>query len=262
MSVLAWIIAFSVLGSLLSVLAAAGYLLLPERARLRSLSALVSFATGVLLGVAFIHLLPHALDHVSAHGSSAGSSAIMMTVLFGIFVFFLLEKALIWRHAHHHGHEHEEEFHGGHAAGSLIVVGDTFHNFLDGILLTAAFVTDIHLGIATGFALIAHEIPQELGDFAILINAGFSRMRAFVLNGVSSLAMLIGALLAWWAIDLVHEILPFILAFTAASFIYIAVADLIPTLHRGIRLSETLAQLTLISAGILLIVAFQYLEAA
>ena len=88
----------------------------------------------------------------------------------GIFVFFILEKALIWRHAHHHGHDVSSEHRGDQSAGSLIVVGDTFHNFLDGILLTAAFVTDVHLGIATGFALIAHEIPQELGDFAILIN--------------------------------------------------------------------------------------------
>lgn len=256
MSVLAWIIAFSVIGSLLSVAAAAAYLLLPERARERSLSALVSFATGVLLGVAFIHLLPHALDHDPARGSSA----IMMTVLFGIFVFFILEKALIWRHAHHHGHDHAHEFNGAHSAGSLIVVGDTFHNFLDGILLTAAFVTDIHLGFATGIALIAHEIPQELGDFAILINGGVSRLRAFVLNGASSLAMLIGALLAWWAIDTVESVLPYILAFTAASFIYIAVADLIPTLHRGVRLRDTLGQLTLISAGILLIAAFQRFE--
>jgi len=258
MSVLTWIIAFSILGSLLSVAAAGAYLLLPGSARDRTLSALVSFATGVLLGVAFIHLLPHALDD----GASAGSSAIMATVLVGIFVFFVLEKALIWRHAHHHGydHEHDHEFRGEHAAGSLIIVGDTFHNFLDGILLTAAFVTDIRLGIATGIALIAHEIPQELGDFAILINAGFSRLRAFLFNGLSSLAMLIGALAAWWGIGYVQPILPYILAFTAASFIYIAVADLIPTLHRGVRLKDTLAQLALISAGIGLIVFFQHIE--
>lgn len=258
MSVLGWIIAFSVLGSLLSVAAAATYLLLPDKARERSLSMLVSFATGVLLGVAFIHLLPHALEHSPANGASA----IMTTVLIGIFVFFILEKALIWRHAHHHGHDVTHEHRGAKSAGSLIVVGDTFHNFLDGVLLTAAFVTDIQLGIATGFALIAHEIPQELGDFAILINGGLSRLRAFVLNGISSLAMVIGALLAWWGIQYVQAVLPYILAFTAASFIYIAVADLIPTLHRGSRLQETFAQLALISAGILLIVAFQHAEVA
>ena len=253
MSVLSWIVAFSVLGSLLSVATAAAYLLLPERTRVRSLSALVSFATGVLLGVAFIHLLPHALDHES----TPGSSGVMMTVLIGIFVFFILEKALIWRHAHHHGHESHDEDRGAQSAGALIVVGDTFHNFLDGILLTAAFITDINVGIATGIAIVAHEIPQELGDFAILINSGMSRWRAFMFNGITSLAMVIGALLAWWAIQYVQAVLPHILAFTTASFIYIAVADLIPTLHRGIRLKDTVVQLTLISAGILLIIAFQ-----
>ena len=256
MSVLSWIIAFSVLGSLLSVGTAAGYLLLPERARVRSLTMLVSFATGVLLGVAFIHLLPHALDHES----QPSASAVMTTVLFGICVFFILEKALIWRHAHHHGHDAVDENRGAQSAGALIVVGDTFHNFLDGILLTAAFVTDVGLGIATGFALIAHEIPQELGDFAILINSGMSRMRAFVLNGITSLAMVIGALLAWWGIQYVQAALPYILAFTAASFVYIAVADLIPTLHRGVRVKDSVVQLILISAGILLIIAFQHSE--
>lgn len=256
MGVLGWIIAFSVLGSLLSVGTAAAYLLLPESARARSLSMLVSFATGVLLGVAFIHLLPHALE-LEATGDPR---TVMTTVLVGICIFFILEKALIWRHAHHHGHDVSHEYRGAQAAGSLIVIGDTFHNFLDGILLTAAFVTDIQLGIATGFALIAHEIPQELGDFAILINAGLSRFRAFLLNGLSSLAMVIGALLAWWGIEYVQAVLPYILAFTAAGFIYIAVADLIPSLHRGVRLKDTVTQLILISAGILLIAAFQQTE--
>ncbi len=256
MSVLGWIIAFSVVGSVLSISAAGAYLLLPQMVRDRSLSMLVSFATGVLLGVAFIHLLPHALDIEP----NRDSSAVMTTVLVGIFVFFILEKALIWRHAHHHGYDVAHEHRGATAAGSLIIVGDTFHNFLDGILLTAAFVTDVHLGIATGFAIIAHEIPQELGDFAILINSGLSRTKAFVLNGISSLAMVIGALLAWWGTEYVQPVLPYILAFTAAGFIYIAVADLIPTLHRGVRLRDSVTQLTLISAGILLIAAFGYTE--
>ena len=163
------------------------------------------------------------------------TDTVMATVLLGIFIFFVLEKALIWRHAHHHDHTLASSDRGSHTAGSLIVIGDTFHNFLDGILLTGAFVTDVRLGIATGFALIAHEIPQELGDFAILINSGVSRLRAFVLNGVSSLAMVVGALIAWWGVDYVQAYLPYILAFTAASFIYIAVADLIPSLHRGVK---------------------------
>ena len=136
------------------------------------------------------------------------------------------------------------------------MVGDTFHNFLDGVLLTAVFVTDLQLGIVTGVAMIAHEIPQELGDFAIMLKSGFSRKRTFTLNAVSSLAMVVGALLAWWWRESITAYLPYVLAFTRASFIYIAVADLIPSLHRGIRLRESLAQLTLIAAGIALVLCF------
>ena len=262
MTVLYWIIAFSLLGSVLSVAAAGAYLLLPKPLRTRTLSGLVSFATGVLLGVAFLHLLPSALDQTDV----LSADGVMMTVLFGIFIFFVLEKALIWRHTHQHDDHSHSHFdipdcdRGASSAGSLIVVGDTFHNFLDGILLTAAFVTDIKLGIATGIALIAHEIPQELGDFAILINSGMSRLKAFILNGVSSLAMVIGATLAWLNIDRVEAGLPYILAFTASSFIYIAVADLIPSLHRGVKLRETFVQLLLIGAGIFLVASFHLLE--
>lgn len=262
-TILLWILLFAVVGSVFSVTAAGAYLLLPERLRQSTLSHLISFATGVLLGVAFMHLLPHALEL----GSPASPEGVMVTVLCGIFTFFVLEKALIWRHAHHDEIAHGQGHHIGHAhahphdrhnhAGSLIVVGDTFHNFLDGVLLTAAFVTDLELGIVTGLAIVAHEIPQELGDFAILLNSGFSRGKAFLLNLISSAAMIVGALLAWWQVQTIDRILPYVLAFTASSFIYIAVADLIPTLHRDARLRETLAQMVLIIAGVLMIVAFQ-----
>jgi zinc and cadmium transporter len=165
---------------------------------------------------------------------------------------------LIWRHAHHHGgaddHAHHHSHEPGRNAGALIMVGDTFHNFLDGVLLTAVFVTDVQLGILTGTAMIAHEIPQELGDFAIMIESGFSRLTTFALNGLSSLAMLGGALLAWWQIAEIQAYLPYVLAFTSASFIYIAVADLIPALHRGIRIGDSLSQLCLIASGILLVI--------
>lgn len=251
LSILVWILSFTGLACVLSLAAGGAYLLLSERLRDGTLSHLVSFAIGTLLGVTFLELLPEALE---LH-AERGPKAVMITVLAGIFAFFVLEKALIWRHAHldgHLGHGHP----GAKAAGSLIVVGDTFHNFLDGVLLTAVFVTDIQLGILTGLAMIAHEIPQELGDFAIMLRSGFSRLHAFVLNAVSSLAMILGALLAWWRIDTIEAFLPYILAFTGASFIYIAVADLIPTLHRGVRIRETLAQFALIAGGVMLIGAF------
>jgi zinc and cadmium transporter len=257
-STLGWILALCGLACALSLAAGAGYLLLPSQWRARTLSQLISFATGTLLGVTFLELLPHAIELQP----STGVQAIMGTVLGGILVFFVLEKALIWRHAHHGGeHEHHHHTHGGaRNAGALIMVGDTFHNFLDGVLLTAVFVSDVELGILTGLAMIAHEIPQELGDFAIMLESGFSRMMTFTLNAVSSLAMLVGALLAWWAIDTIQAYLPYVLAFTSASFIYIAVADLIPALHRGVRVKESLSQLILIASGILLVMAFHGTE--
>lgn len=254
---LAWILFYAFLGSVFSVVAAGGYLLLPARWRERTLSLLISFATGILLGVAFLHLLPEALE---AHKGEP-PDAILATVLAGIFVFFMLEKALIWRHAHDHGREHAHAHtHHHHTdrshAGALIMVGDTFHNFLDGVLLTAAFATKFELGMVTGLAIVAHEVPQELGDFAILIGSGYSRAKAFALNLLSSMAMFVGALLAWWSLEALAPLLPFVIAFTAASFIYIAVADLIPTLHRGVRIKETLGQLALIGVGVAVIAIF------
>ncbi|MBI4692411.1 MAG: ZIP family metal transporter [Gammaproteobacteria bacterium] len=254
---LAWIMFYAFLGSVFSVAAAGGYLLLPAAWRVRTLSLLISFATGILLGVAFLHLLPEALE--ARKGETP--DAILATVLIGIFVFFTLEKALIWRHAHDHGRQHSHAHtHHHHTdrshAGALIMVGDTFHNFLDGVLLTAAFATKFELGMVTGLAIVAHEVPQELGDFAILIASGYSRAKAFALNLVSSMAMFVGALLAWWSLESLTPLLPFVIAFTASSFIYISIADLIPTLHRGVRIKETLGQLLLIGIGVSVIVVF------
>ncbi len=254
-SPLLWILSFTLLACVLSLIAGGGYLMLPARLRDRTLSHLISFATGTLLGVTFLELLPQAL----AVHAGVGSERVMAMVLAGIFVFFTLEKALIWRHSHAHeavAHDHLRHAHGSRSAGPLILVGDTFHNFLDGVLLTAVFVTDIELGIVTGLAMIAHEIPQELGDFAIMIASGISRARTFAFNALSSLAMVAGALLAWWQVALIEAYLPYVLAFTGASFIYIAVADLIPALHRGARLTETFTQLGLMSAGLALIGLF------
>ena len=250
MNLLAWILAFSVLGSLLSLAAAALYLLLPKRMRDRSLDYLVSFATGMLLGAGFLHLLPEALELASDQ-----TKGLMATVLIAILTFFLLEKGLIWRHHHHTADLHEGGAHshaGERPAGSLILVGDSFHNFLDGALITAAFVADFRLGVITALAVIAHEIPQELGDFAILINSGYSRTRAFALNLLTSLAMVIGVGVAWIAVDLITDLIPYLLAFTAASFIYVAVADLMPSLNRNLKARDTIVQLALITVGLMI----------
>ena len=248
-----WIIIFCLLGGLLSVLAAALFLVLSEPLRNHVLPHLVSFATGTLLGAAFLGLLPHAL------GTVAGNDVhiIPMTVLLGLLGFFLLEKMVLWRHCHaDHCEVHApDQKSREHSTGAMILVGDGLHNFLDGILIAAAFLTDIHLGVVTSVAVAAHEIPQEVGDFAVLLHSGFSRKRAFLYNILTSLTTVVGGVLAWFALQSVEAVLPFVLAIAASSFIYIAVADLIPTLHQRVEGSATLQQIVLIVAGILLIYA-------
>jgi zinc and cadmium transporter len=251
MSLLLWIIIFCLLGGLLSVLAAALFLVLSESLRNHLLPHLVSFATGTLLGAAFLGLLPHALDAVAG----ADVHIIPMTVLLGLLGFFLLEKLVLWRHCHaDHCEVHApDQKSREHSTGTMILVGDGLHNFLDGILIAAAFLTDIHLGVVTSLAVAAHEIPQEVGDFAVLLHSGFSRRRAFLYNILTSLTTVIGGVLAWFALQQMQAALPFVLAIAASSFIYIAVADLIPTLHQRVEGSATLQQVVLIAAGILLI---------
>lgn len=249
MSLISWIILFSLLGGVLSVLAAAIFLLLPDTARHRILPHFISFAIGALLGAAFLALLPHAMEGVQDF------HLLGLSVLLGILGFFLLERMVLWRHCHvEHceAHDPEETAH-RHAAGTLVLIGDGIHNLVDGVLIAAAFLTDIHLGIVTSLAVAAHEIPQEVGDFAVLLHSGYSRGKAFVFNVLSSLTTLVGALAAYWSLANVQHMLPYILAIAASSFIYIAVADLIPGLHKRLHFSATLQQLTLIVFGVLVI---------
>lgn len=249
MSLLAWIVLFSLLGGVLSVLAAAVFLLLPDAARNRVLPHFVSFAIGALLGAAFLALLPHAMRGVEDF------HALGLTVLLGILGFFLLEKLVLWRHCHAEhceAHTPDEDTH-GQAAGTLVLIGDGMHNLVDGVLIAAAFLTDVHLGIVTSLAVAAHEIPQEVGDFAVLLHSGYSRGKALWFNILASFTTLIGALIAYWGLADFQQVLPYILAVAASSFIYIAVADLIPGLHKRLQISATLQQLTLILAGVLVI---------
>ena len=252
MELLVWIIGFSLLGGIASVVFASSFLLLSENTRTFTVPHLVSFAVGALLGAAFLGLLPHALEHQHA----IDPHDIGLTLLLGLLTFFLLEKFVLWRHCHHNhcdGHLPEDnlqtQYQNNRAAGTLILVGDAIHNFIDGILIAAAFMTDIHLGIVTALAIAAHEIPQELGDFVILLNSGFTRQKALFYNILSSLGTVIGALLAYFTLDGMHHVLPYILVIAASSFIYIAVADLIPGLHNKVKPSETLQQVLLIAAG-------------
>lgn len=252
MPLLLWIILFCLFGGVLSVLAAAVFLLIPERQRQRILPHSVSFAIGALLGAALLALLPHALEYPGIEDSHD----ITMTVLFGVFGFFLLEKMVLWRHCHTshceaHAIEHSHE--GGTKPGTLILVGDAIHNFVDGVLIAAAFLTDTHLGIVTSLAVAAHEIPQEVGDFIILLHSGFTRAKALLFNVLSSLTTVVGGVLAYYSLSTMQGVVPYVLAVAASSFIYVAVADLIPGLHKRVQLSATLQQILLIAAGVLVI---------
>lgn len=246
MSTYFWIMLSSLGGSVLSAGAAGTYLLLPEKTRDYTLTYLISFAIGMLLGAGFLHLLPEALSQ-----RADDIRGLMATALLAIMVFFILEKGLVWRHHHHVEHGAAEACHEA-PAGALILVGDSFHNFLDGVLIAASYTADFHLGVVTSLAIIAHEIPQELGDFAILLHSGYTPKRAFVFNLLTSLTMIAGATLAWFAMDAVRGLVPYFLAFTAASFIYIAVSDLMPTLNRKIGLRDTVIQVSLIGLGLVL----------
>jgi zinc and cadmium transporter len=252
MSVLLWIVASSFAGGVLSVLSAALFAL---NARAHWINSLVSYAIGALLGAAFLEILPEALKLTSSIPMVSGA------VLAGILIFFTLEKLLLWRHCHHdHCEAHEPVEPGAHGrSGTMIMVGDTFHNFVDGIIIAAAFLADVNLGIVTALAIIAHEIPQEVGDFMILLHSGYTKAQALLVNLVSSLATLLGGVLAYYALQSMQSIVPTLLALAAASMIYVAVADLIPGLHKRTTLRDTLEQVVLIALGISSILLVQLL---
>ncbi|MCA1854304.1 MAG: ZIP family metal transporter [Beggiatoa sp.] len=229
MGTLGWIITFSVLGGLLSAAAGGVFLLLGDERRTGLLPHLVSLATGTLLGAAFLGLLPEAV------------------------FFFLLEKMVIWRHCHEEHCEGHTDNPGADtplAVGTLILVGDAIHNFVDGVLIAAAFLSDVRLGVVTSLAVAAHEIPQEIGDLAILLHSGYSRRRAFTYNVAVSFATVAGALCAFVGLSQLQAALPYALAVAASSFIYVAVADLIPGLHTRTELRDSVHQVSLMVLGI------------
>jgi len=245
--ILAWILATCIAGAVLSLGIAA---LVALHVRARWIPTLVSYAVGALLGVVFLDLLPHLFREARDPARAAAF------ILFGILAFFVLEKLLLWRH-HHHGpgedpaHAHDPvEGHDGGRSGWMIIVGDSFHNFTDGVIIATAFLADVRLGVVTAVAIIAHEIPQEIGDFLVLLHSGFPRRRALAMNALSGLATVVGALIAYFAVSEVQAWIPEVLAIAAASMIYVAVADLIPGLHRRTALGESLAQVAFIGLGL------------
>lgn len=255
---LLWIIGAGLAGGALSLAIAAGV-------SFSVLSAwvprMVSYAVGVMLGAAFLHLLPEAFMQASS------VEGLFAATLAGLLGFFLLEKAALWRHRHDdgghehghvHGHSHGHSHglahigasNGSRRVGTLVIIGDGFHNLVDGVLIAAAFITDVRLGVTTAIAIIAHEIPQEIGDFMVLLHSGYTRRRALLLNFASSLMSVVGGVAGYFALESMQNLTPYILVMAAASFIYIAVADLIPDLHRSNDSRSTAWQVGLIAAGV------------
>jgi len=250
MSILSWIILLCLFIGIVSVLAAAIFLLLPERLRQHLLPHLISFAIGTLLGVAFLALLPHALEISGVQDFHQ----ITLTVLIGLLGFFLMEKMVLWRHCHHdhceahHVREDVREHDG--VAAPLILLGDAVHNLIHGVLIAAAFLVDIDLGIVTSLAVLAHQVPQELSNFAVLLHSGYRRSQAMILNMMSSLTAPMGGVLGYYGLAGRESLMPFMLAIAVASCIYIAVADLIPDLHKQTQLRATMQQMMLILTGV------------
>jgi zinc and cadmium transporter len=246
MPVLAWIIVATLAGGILSVVAAAAFAL---SARPAQVSMLISYAIGTLLGAAFLEILPHAFE------LSPSAERVSTTVLVGILLFFVLEKLMLWRHRHegpddtHRSHSHHN--HGDHGRiATMVIVGDTFHNCVDGVIIAGAFLVSVELGIITALAIITHEVPQEVGDFLVLLHSGYSKAQAFAFNVLSSVAMFVGGVLAYYGLQTVHQWVPLLLGIAAASMIYVSVADLIPGLHQRRELAATVQQVLLIAAGI------------
>ena len=239
---LGWILGASVVGGALSAALAAFALYL----RASWIPMLVSFAIGTLLGAAFLEVIPHAFDRGDAREAA-------LAILGGIFGFFVLEKLLLWRHCHTEhceAHDHHTQAHDHGRSGALIVVGDTIHNFVDGVLIAAAFLQSTELGIVAAVAIIAHEIPSEVGDFLILLHSGYSRAKALAMNLVSSAATVVGGVLGYFSLHLLEGLETTLLGIVAASMIYVAVADLIPGLHRRPEFRDGATQTLLIALGI------------
>jgi zinc and cadmium transporter len=247
---LTYIVAATFIGGLLSVLVAAS---LTVGVLTRVVHHLVSLSAGVLLGTALLDILPEAFQ------SQASPQRLFMTLLIGLLFFFLLEKAELYRHSHHHEGDEHHHHHGfdqqqAGRGGWSVIVGDSIHNFCDGIIIAAAFLADTQVGIVTSLAIIAHEIPQEVGDYIVLLNAGFSRGKALFYNAVSGLAAVVGGVVGYFIVGPWESLFPYLLVIASSSFIYVAVADLIPQLQHRLSLRETAAQLAWLGTGLLIVV--------
>ena len=248
---LAWIVLATVAGGLLSVSIAAS---LTVAMLGRIVRGMVSLSAGVLLGTALLHVLPEAFE------SSAGARELFLTLLAGLLFFWLLEKAELYRHVHHHegdGHHHHHHFDAEQAGrgGYSVLVGDSIHNFCDGVIIAAAFLADVKLGFVTALAIVAHEIPQEVGDYIVLVNAGFSRARALLFNALSGLAAVLGGVVGYFVVGSSQDLFPYLLVVASSSFIYVAVADLLPQLQQRLSLRDTAVQVGWLAGGLVIVVS-------
>jgi zinc and cadmium transporter len=247
---LLYIVIATFAGGVLSVVIAAS---LTVRVLSSVVRHLVSLSAGVLLGTALLNVLPEAFE------SKASPQSLFATLLAGLMFFFLLEKAELYRHQHHHEADEHHHHHGFDAqqagrGGWAVLLGDSIHNFCDGIIIAAAFLTDVRLGVVTALAIIAHEIPQEVGDYIVLLNAGLSRAKALLYNAVSGLAAVVGGVVGYFVVGPWEALFPYLLVVASSSFIYVAVADLIPQLQHRLSLKDTAAQLAWLAGGLALVV--------
>lgn len=247
MSVLQSILLVTALAGTVSVLVAASFSL---SLLSKMVHSMVSVSVGILLATALLHSLPEAFTMAGVN-----PQLLFATLLAGLLGFFLLEKISLLRHSHHHegdghGHHHGHDAEVAGRSGWMILVGDGLHNFVDGVLIAAAFMADYQVGIFTAIAIIAHEIPQEIGDFIVLLNAGFTRTRALMYNLICGLSAVVGGVLAYFFLEKAHAAMPYLLVIAASSFIYIAVSDLIPQMHRRPHWAESLRQTILIACGV------------
>ena len=235
------VLALSIAGSVGGLLVTSLLLLAGRTALERAVPWLVSYAVGTLLGAALLGLVPEALEVMPPVAMSS-------CLLGGILTFFVLEKLVLWRHSHDHDHQHHHEV--SPSTVTLVILGDAIHTFIDGIVIAAAALVSLPLGATTAIAVAAHEIPQEAGDFGILLAAGYSRKRALILNLMSGLGGLAGATVMLLFGQNAPAMVPYVLAFAAGNFMYVAMADLIPMLHHGKLDRNALRQLLLIALGI------------
>ena len=244
-----WIIGTCLAGGFLSLLFA---FLFFKNSNINIVTNMVSLSVGTMLGAVFLEILPHALEQ------STDSHDTMFIVLIGLLVFFTLEKLLIWRHCHgDHCETHSHDAQLKHnKSGSLVLIGDLSHNFIDGILIASAFIYEFQLGLVTALAIYAHQIPQEMGNISIFVHKGLKKSKAILLNVVANISMTLGAVITYILIDSAGDILPVLLAFTASNLIYVAVSDLIPGLHKETELRESAMQISMILIGVIIVYIF------